>query len=259
MACEEQLGPLSQPYLQKKDDTFSTNVRTFSSRRVDLLPSREGGSRITERQKNRRAAIFAVSSKHIQGKDDLINRKNLESSSGSPVPDDLKRSTRALQKTTSREKGVRETPDIKGTGTKAKIDTFPFPGNNCRSFLYRDTASIDAAANVRVPNRDNITRNNDAEQSLEDIIVRSQPRFRKEECWLGQNKYGISQVANARVQSRSSIKAEEGYGPNSENSILCASPHIYEIMGCDHTNKDNQEEEKLGSKNAEKPATWKNR
>ena len=181
MACEEQVGPLSQPCLQKKDDTFSTNVRTSSSRRVDLLPSREEESRITERQKNRRAAIFAVSSEHVQGKDDLINRKNLESSSGSPVPDDLKRSTQALQKTTSREKGVREAPDIEGTGTKAKIDTFPFPGNNCMSFLYRDTATIGAAADVRVQNRDNITRNDDVEQSLKDLIVRSQPRFRDEE------------------------------------------------------------------------------
>ena len=43
----------------------------------------------------------------------------------------------------------------------------------------------------------------------------------------------------------------EGYGPHPEDSILCASPHVYKIMGCDHTNKDNQEEEKLGSKNAE--------
>ena len=114
-----------------------------------------------------------------------------------------------------------------------KIDTFPSPGNNCRSSLYRETAAIGAAADARVPNRDNL------EQSLKDLIVRSQTRFR-EKCWLGQNKSGVSQVANARVQSRSDI-AEKGYGPNPEDSILCASPHIYEIMGCDHTNKDNQE------------------
>ena len=55
----------------------------------------------------------------------------------------------------------------------------------------------------------------------------------------------LSQVANARVQSRSDIA--EGFGRHPEDSILCASPHIYEIMGCDHTNKDSQEE-KLGGK-----------
>ena len=47
---------------------------------------------------------------------------------------------------------------------------------------------------------------------------------------------------------RNGIKAEKGYGPNSENSILCASPHIYEIMSCDHTNKDSQEEKLGGGK-----------
>ena len=165
------------------------------------------------------------------------------------MPDDLKRSTRALQKTTSREKGVRETPDIKGTGAKAKIDTIPFPGDNCRSFLYCETATTGAAADVSVQNRDNIICNDDVKQSLEDLIVWSQTQIREEECWPRQNKSGISQVvADARVQSRSDI-AEKGYGPNPEDSLLCASAHIYEIMGCDHTtNKDNQEEEKLGSK-----------
>ena len=169
------------------------------------------------------------------------------------MPDDFKRSTRALQKTTSREKGVREkgvreTPDIKGTGAKAKIDTIPFPGDNCRSFLYCETATTGAAADVSVQNRDKIICNDDVKQSLEDLIVRSQTQIREEECWPRQNKSGISQVvADARVQSRSDI-AEKGYGPNPEDSILCASAHIYEIMGCDHTtNKDNQEEEKLGS------------
>ena len=102
-----------------------------------------------------------------------------------------------------------------------------------------------------IPNRDSIIRNDDVEQSLKDLIVRSHPRCR-EECGLRQNKSGVSQVANARVQSRSDI-AEKGYGPHSEDSIQCARPHnIYEIMGCDHTNKDNQEEEKPGSKNVEK-------
>ena len=123
MACDEQqFGSLSRPCLRKKDDTF------------------------------------VVSSEHIQGKDDLINRKNFERSSGNGGPDDnVKRSTRALQAATSGEKGDREAPDKQGTGTKAKIDTFPFPGNNCRSFLYRDTATIGAAADVCVQNRDNIT------------------------------------------------------------------------------------------------------
>ena len=251
MACEEQLGPLSQPCLQKKDNTFRTNVRNSSLRRVDHLLSWEGGSRKTERQKDRRAAVLAVSSEHTQGRDDLINRKNLEHSSGNPVPDDLKRSTRALQETTLREKGVRETPNKEGTGTKAKIDTIPFPGDNCRSSLYRGTVTIGAAADVRVQNRDNVTRNDDVEQSLKDLIVRSQPRIREEERWPRQNKSGISQVANARVKSRNDVKPEKGYGPDSEKNIPFDGPHIYEIMCCDRTNKDDQEEEELGCKNAE--------
>ena len=122
MACDEQqFGSLSRPCLRKKDDRF------------------------------------VVSSEHIQGKDDLINRKDLERSSGNGEPDDnVKRSTRALQAATSGGKGVREAPDKQGTGTKAKIDTFPFPGDTCRSFLYRDTDTIGAAADVRVQNRDSI-------------------------------------------------------------------------------------------------------
>ena len=185
MACDEQqFGSLSRPCLRKKDDTF------------------------------------VVSSEHIQGKDDLINRKNLERSS------DLKRFTRALQAATSRGKGVREAPDKQGTGTKANIDTFPFPGNNCRSFLYSDTATTGAAAaDVRVQNRDSITRNDDVEESRKDLIVRSHPRSR-EERWPRQNKSGISQLSNAWVQSRNGIKAEKGYGPNSENTIPSASSHI---------------------------------
>ena len=204
MACDDQqFGPVSQRCLQEKDDTL-------------------------------------VSSEYIQGKDDLINRKNLERSS------DLKRFTRALHAATSRGKGDREAPDRQGTGTEAKIDTFPFPGNSCRSFLYRDTATIGAGADVRVQKRDNITRIDDVEQSLKDLIVRSQPRFGDEERWPRQNKSGISQLSNAWVQNRSDI-AEKGYGPDPEESILCAGPHIYEIKGCDHTYKDiSQEEEKLG-------------
>ena len=214
MACgEQQFGSLSRPCLRKKDDTF------------------------------------VVSSEHIQGKDDLINRKHLERSSGKGVPDDdIKRSTQAIRKATLRGKGGRETPHSEGTGTKTKIDTIPLPGNSCRSSLYRGPATIGAAADVRVQNRDNITRNDDVEQSRKDLIVRSHPRGR-EERGLRQNKSGVSQVANARVQGRSDIA--EGFGRHPEDSILCASPHIYEIMGCDHTNKDSQEE-KLGSKNAEK-------
>ena len=95
MACEEQRGPLSQARLQKNDDTFSANVGTSGLRRVDRLQSWEGGPRITERQNDGGGAVLAVSSEHTQGKDDLINRKNLERSSGSPVPDDFKRFTQA--------------------------------------------------------------------------------------------------------------------------------------------------------------------
>ena len=55
----------------------------------------------------------------------------------------------------------------------------------------------------------------------------------------------VNYLTRPRVQNRSDI-AEKGYGPDPGESILCANPHIYEIMGCDHTNKDSQEEEKLG-------------
>ena len=192
MACDEQqFGSLSRPCLRKKDDTF------------------------------------VVSSEHIQGKDDLINRKNLERSSGKGVSDDdIKRSTQAIRKATLRGKGGRETPHSEGTGTKTKIDTFPLPGNNRRSSLYRGTATIGAAADVRVQNRDNIiTRIDDVEQSLKDLIVRSQPRFGDEERWPRQNKSGISQLSNAWVQSRNGI-AEKSYGPYSENTIPSASSHI---------------------------------
>ena len=184
---------------------------------------------------------FVVSSEHIQGEDDLTNRKDLERSSGNGVPDDdVKRSTQAIREATLRGKGDGETPHSEGTGTKTKIYTIPLPANNCKSSLYCGPATIGAAADVRVQNRDNITRNDDVEQSLKDLIVRSHPRCR-EECGLRQNKSGVSQVANARVQSRSDI-AEKGYGPNSENTIPSASSHIYEIICCDRTNKDNQEE-----------------
>ena len=81
--------------------------------------------------------------------------------------------------------------------------------------------------------------------------MRSSPRFR-EECWSGRNKSGISLVTNARVQSRNDIKAKKGYGPYSENDIMFVGPHIYDIMCCDRTNKDNLEKEKLGSENVEK-------
>ena len=164
-----------------------------------------------------------------------------------------------MRESTLREKGERKTPHNEGTGTKPKKTyTIPFPGSNCRSSIYRGTATIGAAADVRVQKRDNITRNDDVEQSLEDPIVRSQPRIRKE-CCPGQNKSVINLVANARVQSRNAIKAEKGYGLYSEKYILFAGPHIYEIMCCDRTNKNNQKEEKLGREHAEKARDLKNR
>ena len=173
MACDEQqLGYLSRPCLRKNDDTF------------------------------------VVLSEHIQGEDDLINRENLERSSGNGVPDDdVKRSTQAIRKATLWGKGDRETPHSEGTGTKTKIDTIPLPGNNCRSSLYRGPATIGAAADVRVQNRDNITRNDDVEQSLKDLIVRSQPRFGDEERWPRQNKSGISQLSNAWVNPDLGMKS----------------------------------------------------
>ena len=120
MACEEQRGPLSQAHLQKNDDTFSANVGTSGLRRVDRLPSWKRGPQITERQKDGGAAVLAVSSEHTQGKDDLINRKNLERFSGSPVPYDLKCFTQAMRESTLMEKGERGTPHNEGTGTKPK-------------------------------------------------------------------------------------------------------------------------------------------
>ena len=151
-----------------------------------------------------------------------------------------------------RKKGERETPHNEGTSTEPKKTyTIPFPGSNCRFSLYRGTATIGAAAAVRVQKGDNITRNDDLEQSLKDPIVRSQPRCR-EGCWPGRNKTGTtSLVTSARVRSRNDIKAEKGYGPYSEHITLFAGPHIYEIMCCDRTNKGNQGE-KFGSENAEK-------
>ena len=50
--------------------------------------------------------------------------------------------------------------------------------------------------------------------------------------------------------NKNDIQTEKGYGPYCENNTLFAGPHIYEIMCCDRTNKDNQEEEKFGSENA---------
>ena len=76
MTCEEQQGPRSQARLQK-DDAFSTNVGTSSLRRVDRLLSRDGGPRITERQKDGWTAVFAASPERTQGKNDLINRQIL--------------------------------------------------------------------------------------------------------------------------------------------------------------------------------------
>ena len=210
MTCEEQQGPLSQARLQK-DDAFSTNVGTSSLRRVDRLPNRKGEPQITERQKDGWTTVFAASPERTQGKNDLINRTNFECSPGSLVPGSLKFSTRALRGTILREKGERETPHNEGTGTEPKKTyTISFPGSNYRSSLYRRTATIGAAAAVRVQKGDNITRNDDVEQTLKDPIVRSQPRFR-EECWSGRNKSGTSLVTNARVRSRN--EAGKGYGP----------------------------------------------
>ena len=150
MACEEQQEPLSQASLQK-DDAFSTNVGTSSLRRVDRLPSWDGGPPITERQKDEGATVLAVSPEPTQGENDLINRTNFKCSPGGPVSGYLKCFTQALRASTLREKGERETPHIEGTGTKTKKTyTIPFPGSNCRSSLYCGTATIGAAADVRV-------------------------------------------------------------------------------------------------------------
>ena len=182
MTCAEQQGPLSQARLQK-DDAFSTNVGTSSPSRVDSLPSREGRPRITERQKDVWTTVLAASPELTQGENDLINRTNFEYSPGSPIPGSLKCFTQALRAPTLREKGERETPHNEGTGTEPKkTHTIPFSGSNYRSFLYRGTVTIGAAAAVRVQKGDNITRNDDVEQSLKDPIVRSHPRFR-EDCW----------------------------------------------------------------------------
>ena len=125
VTCEQQQGPRSQARLQTYD-AFSTNVGTFSLRRVDRLPSREGGPRIAERQKDGWTTVFAASPERTQGKNDLINRTNFESSPGSPVPGSLKCSTQALRATTLREKGERETPHNEGTvPNQKKVTRFP--------------------------------------------------------------------------------------------------------------------------------------
>ena len=119
MTCEEQQVPLSQARLQKYD-AFSTNVGTSSLRRVDRLSSREGGPRITERQKDGWTTVFVASPERTQSKNDLINRTNFDCSLGSPVPGSLTCSTHALRATTLRKKGERETPQNEGTGTESK-------------------------------------------------------------------------------------------------------------------------------------------
>ena len=198
VTCEEQLGPLSQTRLQKYD-ALSTHVLTSSLRRVNRLPSREGKPRITERQKDGWTTVLAAPPELTQGKNDLINRTNFECSPGSPVPGSLKCFTQALRASALREKGERETPHDEGTGTEPKKTyTIPFLGSNYRSSLYRGTATIGAAAAVRVQKWDKIIHNGDVEQSLKDPIVRPQSRF-KEECWSGRNKSGIILVTNVRV------------------------------------------------------------
>ena len=133
VTCEEQQGPLLQARLQK-DDAFRTNIRTSSLRRVDRLPTREGGPRITERQKDGWTTVFAASPERTQGKNDLINRTNFECSPGIPVSGSFKCSTQALRATTLREKGERKTPHNEGTGTEPKkSNTIPFPRSNYRS------------------------------------------------------------------------------------------------------------------------------
>ena len=142
MTCEEQRGPLLQARL-KKGDAFSTNVGTSGLRRVDRLPSREGRPRITERQKDGWTTVLAASPELIQGKNDLVNRENFECSPDSPVPGSLKCFTQALRASILREKGERETPHNKGTGTEPKkSSTVSFPGSNHRSSLYRGAATI---------------------------------------------------------------------------------------------------------------------
>ena len=210
--CEEQQGPRSQARL-KKDDAFSTNVGISSLHRVDRLPNREGGPRITEKQKDGWTTVFAASPERTQGRNDLINRTNFECSPGIPVPGSLKCSPQALPATILREKGERETPHNEGTGTEPKkSNTIPLPGSNYRSSPYHGIDTMGAAAAVRVQKGDNITCNEDVEQFLKDPIVRSQPQCR-EKCWSGRNKTGTSLVTNAKVQSRNDIKAEKGYGP----------------------------------------------
>ena len=84
-----------------------------------------------------------------------------------PVPGSLKCSTQALHASTLEEKSGREILDNDGIDTKPeKSNTVPFQGNNCRSFPYRRTATMGAAAAASVQERGNMTRNDDVEQSL---------------------------------------------------------------------------------------------
>ena len=76
--CEEQHGSRSQALRLNKYEAFKTSVRSSSPRRVDRLPSRKRGPRITERQEGGWSAVFAASSELTQGEDGLISRTNFE-------------------------------------------------------------------------------------------------------------------------------------------------------------------------------------
>ena len=168
--CEEQHGSQSQALRLQKYDAFRTNVRTSSPRRVDFLPSRKEGPRISVGQKDGWTAVLAASSEPTRSVNDLISRTNFECSPGMPGLVSLKCSTQALHEPTLREKSSREIIDNDGTDTKQEIrNTVPFPGSKLQAPLYRRIATMGAVAAVCVQKRGGEVRN-DVEQSLKDPV-----------------------------------------------------------------------------------------
>ena len=139
-ACEEQHGSRSQASRLQTYDAFRTNVRASNPRRVDFLPSRKRGPRITVGQKDEWTVVLAASSEPTRGENNLISRTKIECSPSMPGPGSLKFSLQALHEPTLMEKSARKTLDNSGTDTKLEISsTIPFPGSNSRSPPYHRT------------------------------------------------------------------------------------------------------------------------
>ena len=132
--CEEQQGSRLRAFCLQTYESLRPNVRSSSPRRVDLLPSRKRGPRITVGQKDGRPAVFAALSEPARGEIDLISRtKLIEKHTIIAIPIPI-------------------------------CNTVPFPGNSCGSFPSRNVTTTDAAAALCVQKRGGLVRN-DVEQS----------------------------------------------------------------------------------------------